>query len=171
MKTCECGCGSPAPIATKTNRKVGNTKGQPQRYVKGHYNRTHGHNGRQPDGRRHSRTYLTWMGTVQRCTNPKQNRWKHYGGAGVKMCKAWLTFEGFLASMGERPEGTTLGRYKDTGDYKPSNCAWMTRTEQGAERSKKCTHCKRGHARTPDNVTASRNCKACEGIMRAQRRM
>lgn len=34
-KLCECGCGQPTPLATKTRR--GNVKGQPTRYLHGHY--------------------------------------------------------------------------------------------------------------------------------------
>jgi len=36
MKMCECGCGSPAPIAKMTMTKRGWVKGQPQRFVRGH---------------------------------------------------------------------------------------------------------------------------------------
>ena len=35
-KLCECGCGQPAPIATKTYKKFGHTKGEPMRYLLGH---------------------------------------------------------------------------------------------------------------------------------------
>jgi hypothetical protein len=34
---CECGCLCPAPIATKTSRRDGVRKGEPQRYRRGHY--------------------------------------------------------------------------------------------------------------------------------------
>lgn len=37
VKLCECGCGQPAPIATVTRRKRGEVKGQPLRFVRGHY--------------------------------------------------------------------------------------------------------------------------------------
>ena len=39
IKLCECGCGCPAPIATQTRRKFGYIKGQPARYLRGHYRR------------------------------------------------------------------------------------------------------------------------------------
>lgn len=38
-KTCECGCGLPAPIAKRNNRhnrRYGHVKGQPVRFVQGH---------------------------------------------------------------------------------------------------------------------------------------
>ena len=35
-KLCECGCGQPAPIATRTSPRYGTVKGQPQRFILGH---------------------------------------------------------------------------------------------------------------------------------------
>jgi hypothetical protein len=68
-----------------------------------------------------------------RCHNPNANRWEHYGGAGVKICERWQLFSNFLADMGERPDGTTLGRIGDKGDYEPNNCEWQTSKEQGKQ--------------------------------------
>lgn len=34
--SCQCGCGEPAPIATRTDRRYGAVKGQPRRYISGH---------------------------------------------------------------------------------------------------------------------------------------
>jgi hypothetical protein len=36
VKLCECGCGTPAPIAKMTDSARGVVRGQPQRFVKGH---------------------------------------------------------------------------------------------------------------------------------------
>lgn len=36
---CACGCGQPAPIAKKTDRRRGTTKGKPSRFVHGHSGR------------------------------------------------------------------------------------------------------------------------------------
>jgi len=36
IKLCECGCGSPAPIAKRTVSKMGWRKGEPKRFIKGH---------------------------------------------------------------------------------------------------------------------------------------
>jgi hypothetical protein len=48
----------------------------------------------------------------------------------VIVCDRWLDFRNFYADLGERPEGTTLGRYGDTGNYEAGNCTWMTSVEQ-----------------------------------------
>lgn len=37
--TCECGCGNPAPIAKRTRSDVGHVKGEPIRFIRGHYGR------------------------------------------------------------------------------------------------------------------------------------
>ena len=39
-KPCECGCGQPAPLAKRTHRAKGIYRGQPQRFIEGHENRT-----------------------------------------------------------------------------------------------------------------------------------
>jgi hypothetical protein len=40
--------------------------------------------------------------------------------------------------MGERPDGMTVERLDNDGDYEPSNCAWATKEEQALNR--KTTH-------------------------------
>lgn len=37
VKLCECGCGQPAPLAKKTSKKNGYVKGQPVKFIVGHY--------------------------------------------------------------------------------------------------------------------------------------
>lgn len=63
---------------------------------------------------------------LQRCANPNNASYPEYGGLGVKVCERWMTFAKFLEDMGERPEGTTLSRFGDAGNYEPGNCAWHT---------------------------------------------
>lgn len=45
------------------------------------------------------------------------------------------------AGMGERPANTSLGRFLDTGDYRPGNCKWMTYREQSDEKVKTLAGC------------------------------
>jgi hypothetical protein len=85
-------------------------------------------------------TYESWHSALQRCYNPNDKKYKYYGGAiqPVQICDRWRhSFESFLSDLGERPEGCTLGRLMDVGNYEPGNCRWMTWAEQAQEAKKK----------------------------------
>lgn len=77
-------------------------------------------------------TYRTWDKMIQRCSNPKNEEFRNYGGRGIQICERWrLSFKAFLEDMGARPEGMSIDRYPDkNGNYEPSNCRWATPTEQ-----------------------------------------
>lgn len=85
-------------------------------------------------------TFISWMSMIARCLKPYSRSFKDYGAKGIKVCKRWLKFENFLADLGPRPHGRTLGRQSDMGDYKPSNVSWQTRAQQGAERRRHGQH-------------------------------
>jgi hypothetical protein len=88
-------------------------------------------------GRSRTPEYVVWTGIWQRCNNPKNQRWPDYGGRGIKVSERWRSFESFLADMGERPEGMTLDREDNDGDYEKANCRWATPKQQSNNRRKR----------------------------------
>jgi len=80
-------------------------------------------------------TYQIWVSMRQRCNNPNDKAYRYYGGRGIKVCDRWeLTrggsFENFFADMGPRPDGYSIERINNDGDYEPSNCKWIPRGDQ-----------------------------------------
>jgi hypothetical protein len=77
-----------------------------------------------------------WRSMIKRCTYPKHDSFRIYGGAGVTVCERWLNSrEDFLADVGPRPSlKHTLGRILDQGNYEPGNAVWMTVAHQMANR-------------------------------------
>lgn len=129
MYLCKCDCGREKILRSNHLRRIDN----PTRScgcLATEANTIHGHttwaNGKQ----KRTKTYRTWDGMIQRCTNNKCNRWVDYGAKGVAVCERWKTFENFLADMGERPEGMTIDRVNPYGNYELSNCRWADKRTQ-----------------------------------------
>lgn len=75
---------------------------------------------------------------ISRCYNAKNASYRNYGGRGIKVCERWrLSFDHFLADIGQRPAGCghkisayALDRIDNNGDYEPSNVRWVTARTQ-----------------------------------------
>ena len=82
-------------------------------------------------GKTSSVEFATWVNMRTRCYLPNNPDYKYWGGRGIEVCSRWLeSFENFYEDMGDRPEGTSIDRVDNDGNYEPSNCRWATPTEQ-----------------------------------------
>lgn len=135
---CECECGN-TKIVQKQSLKYGKTIscGCYQKEILSEKGGNATHNLSK------SRFYRIWSCMKRRCTDPNYNEYHRYGGANIKICDEWLTFENFMHDMyesylafeKENGEGSaTLDRIDPDGDYTKDNCRWATQLEQARNR-------------------------------------
>lgn len=77
----------------------------------------------------HPAEYDIWRGMINRC-NPASGE-INYGKRGISVCKNWKeSFWNFYRDMGDRPNGRSIDRINNDGNYEPGNCRWATPKEQ-----------------------------------------
>lgn len=117
---CHCDCGVLTTIRS-TNLRSGNTascscirrerSGRPVEH-----------------GLTNTPTYTSYSGAKDRCNNPNNKRYRHYGGRGIEF--RFQSLKAFCAELGIRPAGKTLDRINVNGHYEPGNVRWATIKEQ-----------------------------------------
>ena len=72
---------------------------------------------------------VIWRGMKRRVLNEKSKSYHRYGGRGISIFQEWQdSFKKFkkyiLENLGDRPEGHSLDRIDNDGNYEPGNIRW-----------------------------------------------
>lgn len=128
--SCTCDCGN-TKIVTAIQLRVGRTQSC------GCLRRDRTLEAVVTHGRSKTRVYEIWAGMIRRCEDASHKNYDRYGGRGIKVCERWRSnFKDFLDDMGEPPQGHTIERKNNDGNYEPNNCKWASRKDQSRNTSK-----------------------------------
>lgn len=89
---------------------------------------------------RRYRIYDCWYMMIQRCYNPKDERYKDYGGRGITVCEVWkFSFDAFYywALAHGYADNLTISRDNNNLGYSPENCSWKDWETQAHNRRKR----------------------------------
>ena len=120
---CDCGKAHEANARLVTRGNI-QSCGRLRNELLGNRVRTHGLTG--------TAERKTWDGMIQRCENPRNRKYPHYGGRGIRVCDRWRhSLIAFVIDMGPRPsQRHSIDRVNNDGSYEPGNCRWATMSEQ-----------------------------------------
>lgn len=134
---CVCDCGL-SVVANGNNLRSGNTSScgclrREKAQQRGFANTIHGesHENR-------TRLYTIWCGMRQRCNNPNREAYIHYGGKGIEVCDEWSDYNAFKdwAENNGYADNLSIDRINSNGNYEPSNCRWITVSENTSRANK-----------------------------------
>ena len=83
-------------------------------------------------GESKTKLYMIWSGMKERCLNTNNKRYRYYGERGIGVFSGWLdfvTFRNWAIDKGYR-EGLSIERNEVNGNYEPSNCRWIPKSDQ-----------------------------------------
>lgn len=88
------------------------------------------------DGRTKHPLYAAWRDMKARCQREVHKKYHRYGGRGIKVCDEWESdFWQFVSDVGDKPDGMTLDRIDNDGNYEPSNVRWSDALTQSRNRA------------------------------------
>ena len=125
---CECDCGNLVSIRSdslKITKSCGCLKKE-QDYKNLNFK------DKQLHGLTNHLAYPRWRAMMQRCYNPKSERYNRYGYRGIKVCDEWHNVKNFIewAENNNFKKELSLERVNLDGNYEPQNCKWIPMNEQ-----------------------------------------
>lgn len=130
--TCQCVCGTIREVIVRSLGNKSKSCGCKMIYLLSLSRKSHGDH--------KNALYKAWTGMKSRCFNKNGNRYARYGGRGIKVCDEWLNnylnFKNWSMSHGYQL-GLSLDRVEVDGNYEPSNCEWVTVSENSRRQTSK----------------------------------
>lgn len=134
MWICTCDCGNTV-VVTGSDLKSGNTNSC------GCYRSDRDREVNLKHGLTHTNLYYVWSNVKDRCNNPRNKKYKDYGGRGIKVYEKWqhdfMSFYEWAIENGYE-QGLSLDRANNDDGYYPWNCVWSTPTQQNRNK-RNCT--------------------------------
>jgi hypothetical protein len=121
---CKCDCGNEtivdaSALKSKHTQSCGCLQGE------------HHNDSRHDIGK--TRLYRIWGDMKQRCYNPNNDNFKHYGARGIEICSEWKdsysSFKEWAINNGYA-DNLSIDRIDTNGNYEPQNCRWSTEEDQ-----------------------------------------
>lgn len=128
---CKCDCGNEKVIrADRVLNNITKTCGCQNK----HYNACNPHR----LSHKYPKLYSVWNTMRHRCYNPRNWKYKDYGGRGITVCEEWRNnfpnFFNWAMAYGYQ-EGLTIDRIDVNGNYEPTNCRWATLKQQARNKT------------------------------------
>jgi len=150
---CKCECGNETEALISHLRSGNITKCNSNIHKKG-INKKH--------GLRNHPLYKVWRGMKYRCLTPTAPNYQLYGGRGISICERWVTsVQNFYDDMIDGYiKGLHLDRIDVNGNYEPSNCRWLTNTQNNNNKRVNWTVSFDGRTHTPTEWSRELGIKA-----------
>lgn len=133
---CQCECGNKTIVSRCSLRSMSSKScGCLSRELASARNSTHKKSGTKLHG--------VWNSMIMRCHNENSSSYRNYGLEGIQVCDEWrksfYVFYEWAVDNGYS-YGLQIDRVNTFGNYEPSNCRWVTMSENARNKKPFWTH-------------------------------